>query len=67
MNWIGEKIEKFRQMPTTYLVLHVTSRSLFGVGLGLLLATWLPVWTGWIFIGVATVIVIPSARILLSR
>ena len=54
-------------MPTTYLVLHVTSRSLFGVGLGLLLATWLPVWTGWIFIGVAVVIVIPSARILLSK
>ena len=67
MSWIGEKIEKFRQMPTTYLVLHVTSRSLFGVGLGLLLAAWLPVWTGWIFIGVAVVIVIPSARILLSK
>ncbi|HUV75273.1 MAG TPA: hypothetical protein VMW00_01325 [Dehalococcoidales bacterium] len=67
MSWISSKIEKFRQMPTTYLVLHVTSRSLFGVGLGLLLATWLPVWTGWIFIGVAVVIVIPSARILLSK
>lgn len=67
MSWIGEKIEKFRQVPTIYLVLHVTSRSLFGVGLGLLLATWLPVWTGWIFIGVAVVIVIPSARILLSK
>jgi len=67
MSWISDKIEKFRQMPTIYLVLHVTSRSLFGVGLGLLLATWLPVWTGWIFIGVAVVIVIPSARILLSK
>ena len=67
MSWIGEKIEKFRQMPTTCLVLHVTSRSLFSFGLGLLLATWLPIWTGWIFIGVAVVIVIPSARILLSK
>ena len=67
MNWIGNKIEKFRQLPTPYIILHVMSRFVGGVGLGVLLTTWLPVWTGWLFIGVAGVIVIPSARILLSK
>ena len=34
MGWISDKIEKFRQMPTPYVILHVTSRSLFGFGFG---------------------------------
>ncbi len=67
MSWISSKIEKFRQLPTPYIILHVMSRFVGGVGLGVLLATWLPIWTGWLFIGVAAVIVIPSARILLSK
>lgn len=67
MSWFGNKVEKFRQMPTPYFSLHVTAKFLFGVGLGVLLATWLPVWTGWLFIGVALVIAIPSARIILSK
>ena len=46
MSWISDKTEKFRQMPNTYFVLHITSRFLFGVGLGVLLATWLPIRTG---------------------
>ena len=38
-----------------------------GVGLGLILATWLSVWTGWVFIAVSLLVGIPSARILLRR
>lgn len=67
MGWFGDKMEKFRQVPNPYFAMHITSRSLFGVGLGLLLAIWLPVWTGWIFIAVALLIAIPSARILLGK
>jgi len=67
MSWISDKIERFRQMPNPYFALHITSRFLFGVGLGLLLATWLPIWTGWIFIIVAIVIAIPSTKILLGK
>jgi len=41
MSWINDKVEKFRQVPNPYFCLHITGRLLFGVGLGLLLATWL--------------------------
>jgi hypothetical protein len=67
MSWINDKVERFRQMPNPYLSLHITAKFLFGVGLGLLLATCLPIWTGWIFIVVALVISIPSARIILRK
>ena len=67
MSCISDKIKKFRQMPNPYFALHITAKFLFGVGLGVLLATWLPIWTGWIFIIVALVIAIPSARIILSK
>jgi len=67
MSWISEKVEKFRQLPNPYFSLHVTAKFLAGVGIGVLLATWIPVWTWWIFIVVALVIAIPSARILLSK
>jgi len=45
MGWFGNKVGKFRQVPTPYFSLHVTAKFLFGVGLGVLLATWLPEWT----------------------
>ncbi len=67
MSWISNKVEKFRQVPDPYFSLHVTAKFLTGVGIGVLLATWLPVWTWWIFIIVALGIAIPSARILLSK
>lgn len=67
MGWISDKIEKFRKLPNPYFITLVASRFIFGVGLGLLLATWLPIWTGWIFIALALVIVIPFARIIFSK
>ncbi len=67
MGWIGDKTEKFRGVPTPYFTLHITAKFLFGVGLGVLLASWLPIWTGWIFIIIALLIAIPSARIILGK
>ena len=67
MSWFNDKVEKFRQVPNPYFALHITSKFLFGVGLGVLLATWLPIWTGWIFIIAALAIAIPSARIVLRK
>ena len=67
MSWFGDKVEKFRHMPNPYLTLHTTSKFLGGVGLGVLLATWLPIWTGWIFILAALLIAIPSVRIILRK
>jgi len=67
MSWINDKVEKFRRVPNPYFSLHITAKFLCGLGLGILLATWLPIWTGWIFIVVALVISIPSARIVLRK
>ena len=67
MGWFGDKAEKFRQMPNPYLSMQITGKFLFGVGLGLLLTIWLPVWTGWIFIIAALLIAIPSVRIILGK
>ena len=47
-----------------YFATYITGKFLFGVGLGILLAIWLPTWTGWVFIGIALLIGIPSARII---
>lgn len=47
MSWLGDKMERFRQVPNPYFGMHITGKFLFGVGLGVLLAIWLPVWTGW--------------------
>ncbi len=67
MGWYGNKVEKFRQVPNPYFSLHITAKFLAGVGLGVLLATWLPVWTWWIFIVAALLIAIPSVRIILGK
>lgn len=67
MSWLSDKTQKFRQVPNPYFSMHITGKFLFGVGLGLLLATWLPIWAGWIFIVAALLVAIPSARIVLRR
>jgi len=67
MGWFGDKMEKLRRMPNPYILMHITSKFLFGVGLGLLLAIWLPIWTGWIFIGISLLIAIPSVRLVLRK
>ena len=67
MGWYSNKVAKFRQVPDPFFSLHITAKFLAGMGIGVLLATCLPVWTGWIFIIVALVIAIPSARIILSK
>ncbi|MBA7636257.1 hypothetical protein ES703_43873 [subsurface metagenome] len=67
MGWYSNKVAKFRQVPDPFFSLHITGKFLAGVGIGVLLATCLPVWTGWIFIIAALIIAIPSARIVLSK
>ena len=67
MSWLSYKTEKFRRVPNPYFSMHITGKFLFGVGLGVLLAIWLPVWTGWVFIVAALVIAIPSNRIILGK
>ena len=67
MSWFGDKTEKFKQVPNPYFSMHLTAKFLGGVGLGVLLATCLPAWTGWVFIIVALLIAIPTTKILLKK
>ena len=41
MGWLGNKTERFRQMPNLYFSMHITAKFLGGAGLGVLLAIWL--------------------------
>lgn len=67
MSWFSDKLEKFRQMSNSYLILLVAAKFLFGVGLGLLLAFWLPIWFGWIFIILSLIIAIPGTKFILEK
>ena len=67
MGWFGDRMEKLRQVPNPYFATHITGKFLFGVGLGILLAIWLPTWTGWVFIAVSLLVGIPSARIIMRK
>ena len=67
MSWTGDKIEKFRQMPGPCFFLYVTAKFLGGLGLGVLLSGWLPMWSGWLFRVVGLLIAIPSAAFILKK
>ena len=67
VRWYDKRIEKLRQLPKCHLLLLITVKSLAGVALGLLLATWLPIWTWWIFLVVALVIAIPLYAKIFSK
>ncbi|MFC1989615.1 hypothetical protein ACFLVW_03500 [Chloroflexota bacterium] len=60
MYWVSEIIERFKEVPDTYVILSMGSRLLLGAGLGVLFGPQLPIWTGWIFIIVAVGLAIPS-------
>ena len=67
VRWYDERIEKLRRLPKGHLILLITVKFLAGVALGLLLATWLPIWTWWIFLVVAVVIAIPLYAKIFSK
>ncbi|MFC1988492.1 hypothetical protein ACFLVJ_01495 [Chloroflexota bacterium] len=60
MYWVSEIIERFKEVPDTYVILSMASRLFLGAGLGVLFAPQLTIWTGWIFIFVAVALAIPS-------
>ena len=59
MNWYSDNIEKIKQLSTPYFMLYVTAKAIGGVGIGVLLANWLPLWTWWVFMVIAVIIAIP--------
>jgi hypothetical protein len=59
MSYYGDKIEKLKNLPNPYALLYVTAKVIGGIGIGVLLATWIATWTWWIFIVVAIVVAVP--------
>ena len=67
MGYCSDKVEKLKGLPNPYVLLYVTAKVLGGVGIGVLLATWIATWAWWIFIVLACVIAIPVVWKLFSR
>ncbi len=66
MGWYGSKVAKLKSLPNSHLLFYVMAKVIGGIGIGVLLATWIATWTWWIFIVVAFVIAIPVVRKLFS-
>ena len=69
MNWISEKLNRFRLLPTPLLTTVVAAKFLFGFGLGAVLARRTRAnWTviGAIAMALATAMALPIARQILS-
>ena len=67
MDYYSDKIEKLRNLPNPFALLYVTAKVLGGVGIGVLLANWLPTWTWWIIMIIACVIALPVVRNILGK
>jgi hypothetical protein len=63
----SDKIEKLRELPNSYALLFITAKVLGGIGIGVLLATWIDTGCWWIFMVLACVIAIPVVCKLFSR
>lgn len=67
MSYYSDKIEKLKNLPNPYALLYITAKVLGGVGIGVLLANWLSMWTWWIFMIIACLIAIPVAWKIFSK
>ena len=59
MGWIGDKVEKLKNLSNPFALLYVTAKVIGGMAIGILLATWIDTWTWWVFMVIAWVIAIP--------
>ena len=62
-----DKLEKLKELPNPYALLYITAKVIGGIGIGVLLATWMDTWYWWIFVVIACVIAIPVACRLFSK
>ena len=60
--------EAFTRLPAGLMVTHIVAKFVFGVGLGVLIAKYMPnrALVGWGLIIVAAIIAVPSASKLIS-
>jgi len=67
MGCCSDKIAKLKSLPNPYALLYITAKVIGGVGIGVLLANWLPTWTWWIFIIIACIIALPVVWKIFSK
>ena len=67
MSWVGDKTKKLQSLPNPLALLYVTAKVIGGIAIGVLLATWIPTWTWWIFMVIAFIIAIPIAWKVFSK
>ena len=70
MGLFSERFEKFKKLPRPLLTAHIFCKFLFGVGLGILLASYLEYeWKllGWLLIILSLIIAIPSTYRILKK
>ncbi|HNQ34885.1 MAG TPA: hypothetical protein PKN80_02350 [bacterium] len=70
MDWYARKFERFMQLPRPLMILHVSSKTLFGLGAGILwgMAAGTAAKTlGWSIIILSLLVAIPSSCRILRR
>jgi len=64
-------IERFRKMPLPIMALHITSKFVFGLGLGALLTVYFANYDwwalGWLLIALSLIMAIPSVCKVLKK
>ena len=67
MGWYIDTADKLRNLSNLLAFLYITAKVIGGIGIGVLLATWIATWTWWIFIVIACAIAIPVVWKLFSK
>lgn len=60
MSWFYKQLSIFRQAPGLLFYVQISGKFIAGIGIGLLLAGCIPVWTWWIFIVASLVMSVPT-------
>ncbi len=67
MGWFKQQLDSFRQAPGLQVYLQITAKFVAGIGIGLLLAGCIPVWTWWIFLVASLIMSVPMVVFLVRK
>ncbi len=60
-------VDNFRKLPTAMIILHIASKAIIGFGLGILLASYLRGFGGWIILLGIALSILPIYKILTGK
>ena len=67
MGWYTDKVDRLRNLSNPFALLYVTAKVIGGIGIGVLLATWIETWPWGIFMLIACIIAIPIVWKIFSK